>query len=136
MKLMSLPFSLGLAVAALLIGCGAGHLEIVSITVTPTMGDAPIIPPTDVEFTAIATFDNQSSGELTDADGLAWTTSNSTIATIDNDGSATCVAPGQVTITATVPSELNITVNNGINNTSMNVSGTAQLMCVDNATPP
>ena len=128
MKLMSSPFSLVLAVAALLIGCGAGHLEIVSITVTPTMGGAPIIPPADVEFTATATFDNQSSGELTDADGLTWTTSNSTIATIDNDGSATCIAPGAVTITATAPSELN--------NTSINVSGTAQLTCVDNATPP
>jgi hypothetical protein len=33
-----------------------------------------------------------------------------------------------VTITATAPSELN--------NTSINVSGTAQLTCVDNATPP
>ena len=128
MKLMSSPFPLGLAVAALLIGCGAGHLKIVSITVTPTIGGAPIIPPTDVEFTATATFDNQSSGELTDADGLAWTTSNSTIATIDSDGSATCIAPGAVTITATAPSELN--------NTSINVSGTAQLTCVDNATPP
>jgi hypothetical protein len=136
MKLMSLPFPLGLAVAALLIGCGAGHPKIVSITVTPTTGSAPTIPPTDVQFTATATFDNQSSRELTIADGLTWTTSNSNIATINNNGSATCVAPGAVTITASAPSELNITVNNGVNNTSMNVSGTAQLTCVNNATSP
>jgi hypothetical protein len=41
-----------------------------------------------------------------------------------------------VTITATAPSELNITVNNGVNNTSMNVNGTAQLTCVNNSTSP
>jgi uncharacterized protein YjdB len=89
-----------------------------------------------VQFTATATFDNQSSRELTIADGLTWTTSNSNIATINNNGSATCVAPGAVTITATAPSELNITVNNGVNNTSMNVNGTAQLTCVNNSTSP
>ena len=111
MKLMSLPFPFGLAVAALLIGCGAGHPKIVSITVTPTTGSAPTIPPTDVQFMATATFDNQSSRELTIADGLTWTTSNSNTATINNNGSATCVAPGAVTITATAPSEVNITVN-------------------------
>ena len=130
MKLRSLPFILLLALAALLIACGAGHPKIVSITVTPSTATAPTIPPTDVQFTATATFDNQSSRELTIADGLTWTTSNSSIATINTNGSATCVAPGPVTITATAPSELNITVNNGINNTSTNVSGTAQLMCV------
>jgi hypothetical protein len=35
-----------------------------------------------------------------------------------------------VTITATAPSDLTITVNNGVNNTSPKVNGTAQLSCV------
>jgi hypothetical protein len=34
-----------------------------------------------------------------------------------------------VTVTATAPQNLTITVNNGVNNTSANVSGTAQLVC-------
>jgi hypothetical protein len=133
MKLRSVPCILLPALAALFIGCGAGHPKIVSITVTPATATAPTVPPTDVQFTATATFDNQSSRELTVADGLTWTTSSSSIATVNSNGSATCVAPGPVTITASAPSELNITVNNGINNTSTNVSGTAQLTCL--ATP-
>jgi hypothetical protein len=38
-----------------------------------------------------------------------------------------------VTITATAPADLSVTVSNGVQNTSTNVSGTAQLSCL--ATP-
>jgi hypothetical protein len=82
-----------------------------------------------VQFTATATFDNNSSRELTIADGLEWSTSNTAIATISDNGSATCVGVGQVTITAKAPADLTLVVNNGINNTSPNVTGTATLTC-------
>ncbi len=130
MKFRPLFLTPVLALCAVSVGCGAGHPTIASITVSPGTATAPINPPTDVQFTATATFDNNSSRELTVADGLTWTTSSSTIATISTGGSATCLAVGQVTVTATAPSQLNLTINNGINNTSQNVAGTAQLSCL------
>jgi len=44
-------------------------------------------------------------------------------------GEATCSAPGTVTITASAPQNLSFTVNNGVQNTSTTVSGTAMLTC-------
>jgi hypothetical protein len=117
------------ALAATWIACGAGHPRITRLTVTPATATAPISPRTDVQFTATATFTNNTSRDLSVADGLTWATSDAAVATISDGGSATCVAVGQVTITATAPSELNLTVNNGINNTSPKVTGTAQLTC-------
>lgn len=112
------------------IACGAGHPTITKITVTPTTSTAPVSPPTDVQFTATATFTNNNSRDLTVADGLTWSSSNSAVASINDTGSATCKVVGQVTITATAPADLTLTVNNGINNTSPNVTGTAQLTCL------
>lgn len=115
------------------IACGAGHPTITSITVSPAMATSGLTPRSDVQYTATATFTNNSSRELTVADGLTWSTSNTTIATISDNGSATCQSQGQVTITAKAPADLNLTVNNGINNTSPSVTGTAQLNCVPSA---
>lgn len=113
--------------------CGAGHPTIQSITVTPQTATSPLGPQSDTVFTATATFTNNTSRELTVADGLTWSTSDNTIATINDNGSASCKAQGQVTITAKAPADLNLTINNGINNTSPNVTGTAQLNCVPGA---
>jgi hypothetical protein len=115
--------------AATWLACGAGHPTITRITVGPQTATSTVSPPTDVQFTATATFTNNSSRELTIADGLTWSTSNSAVATISDNGSATCVSVGQVTITAKAPADLNLTVNNGVNNTSPNVTGTATLTC-------
>lgn len=112
------------------IACGAGHPTITSITVTPATATSPLTPQSDVQYTATATFTNNNSRELTAADGLSWSTSNATIASINDNGSATCKAQGQVTITAKAPADLNLTINNGVNNTSPNVTGTATLNCV------
>jgi hypothetical protein len=130
MKLRSLHVIVLSALTVAMIACGAGHPTISSIVVTPSTATSPVDPHTDVQYTATATFSNSSSRELTVADGLTWASSNTSIATISDSGSATCVAIGQVTITATAPSDLNITVNNGVQNTSPKVSGTAQLNCV------
>ena len=112
------------------IACGAGHPTITKITVSPQTATSPISPPSDVQYTATATFTNNNSRDLTVADGLTWSTSDNNVASISDNGSATCKAIGQVTITATAPADLNLTVNNGINNTSPDVTGTAQLNCL------
>jgi Big-like domain-containing protein len=118
------------AVCAGWMACGAGHPTITKITVTPQTATSPLGPQSDTVFTANATFTNNTSRELTQADGLDWSTSNNSIATINDHGSATCQAQGQVTITAQAPADLNLTINNGLNNTSPQVSGTAVLNCV------
>jgi|SRR5215467_15339371 len=53
----------------------------------------------------------------------------SSAATIGSTGEATCSGPGTVTITASAPENLQITVNNGVQNTSNTVTGTASLTC-------
>ena len=117
------------AVAATWMACGAGHPTITHLTVAPAMAQAPVSPPTDVQFTVTATFTNNNNRELTAVDGLTWASANTSIATISDNGSATCLAVGPAAITATAPTDLNLTVNNGINNTSPKITATAQLNC-------
>src|SRR5512135_2308420 len=93
------------ALAATWVACGAGHPTITHLAVAPTMASAPVSPPTDVQFTVTATFTNNSNRELTAVDGLTWSTSSTAVATISDNGSATCVSVGQVTITAKAPTE-------------------------------
>jgi hypothetical protein len=52
-----------------------------------------------------------------------WSTSDTTIATIDDSGAATCEAPGTVSITGTAPQSLHR------GSSSQPVSGTATLAC-------
>lgn len=110
------------------IACGAGHPTITRITVTPGTASAGIRAG-DVQFTANATFTDNSSRELTVADGLKWSVAPNATASISDNGSATCLIVGQATVTATAPKDLTLVINNGINNTSPNVSGTATLSC-------
>lgn len=114
--------------AALLIGCGAGHATIRSITVSPSKANGTVNSGT-VVFTATGNFTDNTSRQLNVVDGLDWTTSSATIATIDDGGAASCKSLGTATITATAPQDLNITVGNGVNNSSTKISGTAQLVC-------
>ena len=118
-----------LALAAALTGCGAGHPTIRNLMVSPQKANGTVNAGR-VVFTATGNFTNNDSRQLTVADGLDWKTSDGNIATIDNEGSASCKNFGSVTITATAPANLTVTVGSGINNTSMKVSGTAQLTCV------
>jgi len=115
--------------AATWIACGAGHPTIRTINVAPQTATSTVSPPSDVQYTATATFTDNTSRELNLADGLSWSSSNTAVATVSTNGSVTCIAPGQVTITATAPADLNLTVNNGVNNTSPNVTGSASLTC-------
>ncbi len=117
------------ALAVTWVACGAGHPTITHLAISPATASSAVSPPSDVVFTANATFSNNTNRELTVADGLTWASSNTSLATINDNGSATCKGVGQVTITGTAPTELNITVNNGVDNTSPKINGTAQLTC-------
>jgi len=120
-----------LAVAGLL-GCGAGHANLKSISVSPQTATASSNQG-QVEYTATGNFANGKSRELSQMDGLSWKTSatstGAVAATIGSTGEATCSAPGTITVTATAPENLQFTISNGVQNTSANVSGTAPLTC-------
>jgi len=124
-----LPLTAILIVISLLVGCGAGHPKLVSIAVAPTTATATSNPQTTVGYTATGTFDNKTSRRLTVGDGLTWKASNTAIATIDTAGTATCIAPGAVTVTASAPANLVLTIGTGVQNTSSSVNGTATLTC-------
>jgi hypothetical protein len=126
-------FVLAASVALVLIGCGAGHANLTSITVTPQLATTTSNPQGQVGYTAMGNFSNHTSRELSQVDGLSWKTSptstGATAATIGSTGEATCLAPGTVTVTASAPENLQLTVNNGVQNTSPTVTGTATLTC-------
>ena len=121
--------ALTLAVIAVLFGCGAGHAKLSQIMVSPTAAAVTNSNGT-ATYTATGKFDNNSSRQLTRADGLTWATSNTAVATIEDSGTATCVGHGVVTVKATAPVDLTITISNTIDNTSPKVSGTASLNCM------
>lgn len=115
-----------------LIGCGAGHANLTSISVSPQSATAPSNQG-QVGYTATGNFANGKSRELSQVDGLSWktapTSAGTVAATIGSTGEATCSAPGTITVTASAPQNLQFTINNGIQNTSATVSGTATLIC-------
>jgi hypothetical protein len=124
---------LAMLVATVLIGCGAGHANLTSITVSPQSATTTSSPQGQVGYTASGNFANGKSRELSQVDGLSWktaqTSTGTVAATIGSTGEVTCSAPGTVTITASAPENLSFTLNNGVQNTSMTVSGTAMLIC-------
>ncbi len=89
-----------LLTALLFSGCGSGFFpsstEVTAITLSPT--SAYITPTTTQQFTATATFGNNSSGDVTSQ--VTWTSSSPTVATVDSSGLVTGVAVGTTTITA------------------------------------
>ena len=115
-----------------LVGCGAGHSNLTSIAVSPAPATATSSQG-QVGYTAMGHFANGKSRELSQVDGLSWKTSptstGTVAASIGSTGEATCSAPGTITVTANAPQNLQFTVNQGIQNTSANVSGTATLTC-------
>jgi hypothetical protein len=119
--------------ATFAIGCGAGHANLTGITVSPQSATATSSPQGQVGYTATGNFANGKSRELSQVDGLSWktspTSSGTVAANIGSTGEATCSAPGTVTITASAPENLSFTVNNGVQNTSKTVTGTATLTC-------
>jgi hypothetical protein len=130
--IMKYMLFLVMAVVAL-VGCGAGHANLTSITVSPQSATTTSSPQGQVGYSATGNFANGKNRELSQVDGLSWKTSptstGTVAATIGSTGEATCSAPGTVTVTASAPENLQFTVNNGVQNTSATVSGTATLIC-------
>ncbi|MFZ0793746.1 MAG: Ig-like domain-containing protein [Candidatus Korobacteraceae bacterium] len=90
----------GLLAAVLLSSCGGGFFpsstEITALSLSPT--SAYITPTGTQQFTATATFGNNSSGDVTSQ--VTWSSSSPSIATINSTGLATGVALGSAVITA------------------------------------
>ena len=115
--------ALTLAASVFLLGCGVLSPRLTSISVRPRTATAAASSHATVTFSAVGMFSDQSSRTLTQADGLSWGTANNSIATISDTGTATCMTPDAVTVTATVPSGLSLTVPSG------SLTGSALLSC-------
>ena len=109
-------------VAATFVNCGSGP-KLETINIVPSSATAASSPQSQVPFAATGTLSNNTARGLTTSDGLIWASSNNTVATINSNGTATCLAAGTVTITATAPQNLS----KGSNAPA--VSGTATLNC-------
>ena len=111
----------------MLLACGGSSDTIQSVQVSPQQGQGTV-PNGVANFTATGTFKNNQSRLLTSQDGLMWTISDSSIATINSfTGQATCLTVGSATVTASVPSDLTYQV--GGHGSSSTVTGTASLQC-------
>src|SRR6201981_1180113 len=88
-----------------LFGCGAGHANLTSITVSPQSATTTSNPQGQVGYTATGHFANGKSRELSQVDGLSWKTSptstGTVAATIGSTGGATFSAPRNKTAKAT-----------------------------------
>jgi hypothetical protein len=60
--------------ALILIGCGAGHANLTSITVSPQSATTTSSPQGQVGYTATENFQNGKSRELSQVDGRSWKT--------------------------------------------------------------
>ncbi len=121
------PIFVACAAVAILLACGGSSDTIQSVQVSPQQGQGTV-PNGVANFSATGTFKNNQSRLLTSQDGLMWSISNSSIATINSlTGQATCLAVGSATVTASVPSDLTFQV--GGHGSSSTVTGTASLQC-------
>jgi hypothetical protein len=69
-----LNFVLLMWVSIVFVGCGAGHANLTSITVSPQSASATSSPQGQVGYTATGNFANGKSRELLQVDGLSWKT--------------------------------------------------------------
>ncbi len=117
-----------LVIAALAVGCGSyssnPNRVLMSMTISPSMADARTFPMGQVQFTATGTFSQPPSPAPVPFGvyGGNWSSSNTNMAMINQQGMAQCVigASGNVTITATANSNSAM---------GMQVMATAQLTC-------
>jgi uncharacterized protein YjdB len=88
-----------LTAAFLLTSCGGffpASDQIVSLSLSPS--SAYLRPQGTTQFSATATFGNNTTGDVTSQ--VAWNSSATNIATVDNSGLVTAVALGNATLTA------------------------------------
>ena len=112
------------AVELLTIGCGGASRQLQSVAVTPATADAQSFPGGQVQFTAVGTYTQPPSpSNLAQA---AWSLSDPTLATVDQNGLAQCIAgaSGVVTVTAGVSGPCS-----GTGCTAIQITGAAKLTC-------
>ena len=91
----------------LLSGCGAGgfapgidrNTDVVLVSITITPANPALILGTLTQFTAIGTFSDQSTKDITAS--VAWSSSNQNVASINGGGLAAALALGSLSISAT-----------------------------------
>lgn len=108
---------------AFLTSCGDVRTTVYQVEVTPSTQALVAASQQTATFAATGIFGYRTSRLLEPSDGLSWTSSNTGVAGITMDGTASCKAAGEVTVTATVP----VHVAPG---TGPTVSGTAKLTCM------
>src|SRR5947208_16911474 len=90
-----------------LVGCGAGHANLTSITVSPQSATTTSNRQRQVGYTATANFANGKSRAPSQVDGLSWKTSptstGTVAATIGSTSEATCSAPGTAPLAPSAP---------------------------------
>jgi 6-phosphogluconolactonase (cycloisomerase 2 family) len=98
--------SLGLFLSglAMIVGCGGGSTPIPPPPPPPTLQSITVTPQASsvaagltMQFAATGTFSDGSSKSLT---GLTWSTSDTTLATVDSNGLMTSLKQGSVTVSA------------------------------------
>jgi len=116
------------ATLAFFSACGGSSNTIQSVQVNPPQGQGTA-PGGAVGFIANGTFQQGQSRLLTSEDGLSWSSSNTTVATINSlTGQAICQSGGVTTITGAVPSDLQFGPSG--HTSSNTVKGTASLTCL------
>ena len=133
MKGLYLGFVAGML--GLLLGCGNSHPRLMSIVVSPSTAVVMMSSSRPmVTFTAMGRFDNNTTRVLTAADGVTWTSSDTTVAAIAMNGMATCMMPGVTNIKATMlTSATNAgSMSMGMGTTTMlsTLTGMAALTCM------
>jgi hypothetical protein len=108
---------------AFLTTCGDVRTTVYQVEVTPSTQALAVGPQQVATFTATGIFGYRTSRPLEPSDGLNWTSSDTGVAGITMEGTASCKALGEVTVTATVPVHV-------VPGTNPTVSGTAKLTCM------
>lgn len=108
--------ALSLCAAFALLGCSGGGPDVIDLNISPI---SPTILVTDtVQFSATAMYNNGTTSDITDTG--TWTSSSTSIASIQTEGQAT---PGLATGVAPGSTEITITMNKG----SSTITGTTTL---------
>jgi hypothetical protein len=108
---------------AFLTSCGDVRTTVYQVEVTPSTQALVAASQQTATFVATGIFGYRTSRPLELSDGLSWRSSDTGVAGITMNGTASCKAAGEVAVTATVPVHV-------VPGTGPTVSGTAKLTCM------
>ena len=129
-RLIAKLAALSLAAAGMLLmgACGndLNHMVVQSLLVTPA--SATVAPGAHQQFTATALYRDGHREDKTNS--ATWSSSSSSVATIDSSGMANGIAAGSTTITAKIHEDGVITYGSGTGTAALVVQGTVQLTSI------